>query len=292
MKISLNKTLTTALKIIISLGALIFVFTKIDIAGVIELYRKANPLYLLLALTMFSFSKFIAAIRLNKFFTSIEIILSNLQNIKLYMLGMFYNLFLPGGIGGDGYKIYLLNKKRNVKTSKIFWAVLSDRLSGVLALFCLTIILFYFVDTPFFSGFKGIIWLMIPLSIACFYIFISKIANYLKGAFSISTLLSFLVQISQLFSAFFILKALSIESNTSEYLMIFLISSIVAMLPVSIGGMGLRELTFLYGSQIFLLDSNNSIAVSLMFYLITAFVSFWGIYFSIRTERIGIPEKE
>jgi len=26
---------------------------------------------------------------------------------------MFYNLFLPGGIGGDGYKIYLLNKLSN-----------------------------------------------------------------------------------------------------------------------------------------------------------------------------------
>ena len=60
-----------------------------------------------------------------------------------------------------------------------------------------------------------------------------------------TSLMSFLVQISQLISVFFILKALGVDELLFRYLFIFLISSIVAMLPISIGGMGLRELTFL-----------------------------------------------
>jgi glycosyltransferase 2 family protein len=35
--------------------------------------------------------------------------------IQLYLLGIYYNLFLPGGIGGDGYKIYLLKQKIKIK---------------------------------------------------------------------------------------------------------------------------------------------------------------------------------
>ncbi len=53
---------------------------------------------------------------------------------------MFYNLFLPGGIGGDGYKIYLLQKNYQTGTKKIFGAVLADRISGMVALVVLALI--------------------------------------------------------------------------------------------------------------------------------------------------------
>jgi hypothetical protein len=38
------------------------------------------------------------------------------------------------------------------------------------------------------------------------------------------------------------------------------------------------------GAQFLGLDLNLSIALSLLFYLITAFTSFWGIIYSIGTE--------
>ena len=103
-----------------------------------------------------------------------------------------------------------------------------------------------------------------------------------------ASIMSLFVQCFQLLTAFLILKALGGDHNISEYLFIFLISSIVAMFPVSIGGMGLRELTFLYGSRFLILDQEISIAMSLMFYLITVLTSTWGIYYSIRTEKLGI----
>ncbi|NJM79364.1 MAG: flippase-like domain-containing protein, partial [Flavobacterium sp.] len=84
-----------------------------------------------LALTI---SKLIASYRLNIYFSNIRIYLPQWKNIKLYWLGMFYNLFLPGAISGDAYKVILLRRKYYVPYKKITAAVLLDRLSGLLAL--------------------------------------------------------------------------------------------------------------------------------------------------------------
>ncbi len=39
---------------------------------------------------------------------------------------MFYNLFLPGGIGGDAYKGYVLKKKYEVKTKSVVSILVLD----------------------------------------------------------------------------------------------------------------------------------------------------------------------
>src|ERR1700761_7528298 len=54
---------------------------------------------------------------------------------------MCYNVLLPGGIGGDGYKIYLLHKRYKLPTKKVFWAILFDRLSGFWAIGLITVAL-------------------------------------------------------------------------------------------------------------------------------------------------------
>ena len=99
-------------------------------------------------------------------------------------------------------------------------------------------------------------------------------------------LLALCVQILQAFSAWFILRALGYSDQVIPYLFLFLISSIIAVLPITIGGIGTRELTFLIGADIMGLNIEVSIAMSLMFYLITLFVSFFGMYFSLFPGRL------
>ena len=47
---------------------------------------------------------------------------------------MFYNLFLPGAISGDAYKVIMLNRRYKTSYKKASAEVLLDRFSGVLAL--------------------------------------------------------------------------------------------------------------------------------------------------------------
>ena len=283
MKTGVSKLFTTALKITVSVGALVYVFSKIDADQILEIAKNTNYLFIIAALVSFILSKAIAALRLNRFFKATGIYISALYNFKLYLLGMFYNLFLPGGIGGDGYKIYLLNRIYNIKGIKIFWAVFFDRLSGVIGLFCLSMVLAGFIDLGLGFNHRYYAWILVPVSLLVFYLLIRMFFNHFTKEFHRVIFLSFAVQLLQTLCAFLILKAIGGSEDIMKYLFLFLISSIVAMLPITIGGVGSREITFLYGSVLLNLNEHVSIALSLIFYLITLFTSFWGIIYSIRT---------
>src|SRR5204862_6393881 len=56
----------------------------------------------------------------------------------LFLIGMFYNQFLPGGTGGDIIKSYLLLKETPGKKAGALLAVLFDRLIGLVALVTIT----------------------------------------------------------------------------------------------------------------------------------------------------------
>ncbi|MCK5135168.1 MAG: flippase-like domain-containing protein [Bacteroidales bacterium] len=279
MKIKLPPYLKVIIKLGITIAALYFVIRKIDIRQVTEVISGANLIFLTGALVLFILSKMISSVRLNRYLAAIGIHLSEGFNIKLYLLGMYYNLFLPGGIGGDGYKIYFLNKRFKVKTVQIFWAVMMDRIIGVLALFCLAVIFLYFIPLPRIYGYFA--WALIPLSVLVTYLVFRYFFMYLLPVFMVTNLQSFVVQMLQLLSALMILYSLQVGGNFGSYLLVFLISSIVAVLPITIGGIGSREFTFMLGAQWLGLDLNLSIALSVIFYLITAFTSIWGIIYSI-----------
>ena len=128
------KSLQLLLKIAVTIGCLWYVSTKIDFKEVWAGLVKANWLWLLVALVIYNMSKLIGAKRLNIYFKSININLPEWQNVKLYWLGMFYNLFLPGAITGDAYKVILLSKRHGISYKKTATAVLLDRFSGLLSL--------------------------------------------------------------------------------------------------------------------------------------------------------------
>lgn len=214
-----------------------------------------------------------------RYLASIDIVISQKAHMRLYLLGMYYNLFLPGGIGGDGYKIYLLNKKYDVATRRIFWAILIDRIIGVLALFCMSVVLFSLI--PGMGTYAWFTWILIPLSVFIIYLIFRRFFPYFLPALWITNLQSLVVQVLQLLSAILILLSLKVPGSLEGYLFVFLISSIVAVLPLTIGGIGSREFTFMLGAQWLGLDLDISISLSLLFFLITAFTSLWGVIYSV-----------
>lgn len=283
-----RKKLLTFLKLIISVALIYFIFTKIQLEDVLTTLKTSNPFYLVIALLLVVFSKVMASFRLNLYFHQLEIPLTQKSNLKLYLLGMFYNLFLPGGIGGDAYKGYLINKKYEVKTKRVISVLVLDRLSGMLLLFLYACILAILINTNFLNGFKWVFVAGIPLSITAFWFVNKHFFNYVLSIFWKSLGYSSLVQISQLVAIVFILKALSIKTVWVAYLLVFLVSSIVSVLPLTIGGIGSRELTFLYGAEWLSLDTDSSVSISFVFFLITALISLMGIYYHFKKPKLEI----
>jgi uncharacterized membrane protein YbhN (UPF0104 family) len=269
---------------VITVAALYIVFRNIDIREVLSLFGRSNPWWLLLALCAFVLSQVVSSFRLNQFLRSVEVHISERANFKLYLLGMFYNLFLPGGIGGDGYKIYLLNKNFKSKIGKLFWALIMDRLSGLVALVGIAAVLIYFVDFPDIVYYLS--WLLIPLSAIAFYLVIHLFLKHFKKIVLKIIGYSYVIQLLQVLSAFFILLAFSTEENQLTYLFLFLVSSIVSSIPITVGGVGSREITFLYGAKFLEMNVNEAVGLSFMFYLLTVLVSLAGLPYTVGGKNI------
>ncbi|WP_276391387.1 lysylphosphatidylglycerol synthase transmembrane domain-containing protein [Eudoraea chungangensis] len=287
---NLRKKGITFLKIIFSVILLYFVFNKIALKEVFELIKTANPYFLILAVLFFVGSKVFAALRLNLFIHALDIPLSHRSNFKLYLLGMFYNLFLPGGIGGDAYKGYVLKKEFQLKTKRIVSILLLDRLSGLLLIFQFACLFSLFLKQAIFDNFQVVLIAALLISLVVFWFINKKYFSYVYSVFWKAVGYSFLVQGTQIISVIFILKSLSIAANSLAYLFIFLVSSIVSVLPLTIGGIGSREVVFYYGALWLGLEENASISISMLFFIITAFVSLLGIVYHFKKPSLLVAK--
>jgi uncharacterized membrane protein YbhN (UPF0104 family) len=277
-----------ALKIIVTATCLWYVSRKIDWLLTWQLLDTSNKWWLLLATVLFTLSKIVSSFRLNIYFRNIEVCLSQLNNLKLYWLGMFYNLFLPGGIGGDAYKVIVLNRRDKHPVKKLSAAVLLDRISGVAGLGIL-VALYYFL---IFRGAEYSGWLLAAVvpGVTIYYLVVKKaFPSFVQSCWS-TLLLGVAVQFLQVFCVYCLMASINISEQHNEYVLLFLLSSIVAILPFTIGGLGAREVVFLWGSQQFGLDTHHSIFISVLFYLITVFISLIGIRW-VYKDPLSSPSK-
>lgn len=277
-----NKTITTVLKLVVSGLLIYFIASKIDVNEIANTLRTSSPVYLILALVFFFISKVLAAFRLNLYFHQLKVLLTHASNLQLYFLGMFYNLFLPGGIGGDAYKGYAIKKKFDVGTKKVISVLVLDRLSGLLLLFVYACCLLVFIKEENIATLRPLFLISIPISIVVFWLLNKRFFSYTITIFWESLGYSALVQLAQLISVWFIMKSLGIELHQVAYLVIFLISSIVSVIPLTIGGIGSREATFFYGASLLDLNENISVGISVIFFLITALVSLSGLWYHFK----------
>lgn len=272
------KLLKLGLKIIITILCFWYISTKIDLVKAWEAFLNADWIFLVLAILSFTFSKLLAAFRLNINFRNIKVALSEWKNIKLYWLGMFYNLFLPGSISGDAYKVIVLNRTYQAPYKKTSLAVLLDRFSGLLALgiilslFGVVVLNDKMIDAVFLLG--------AVLAVVISYLFVRFfLKDFLPGFFP-TFFWGLAVQFLQVVCIYCILISLHLLTHQANWIFIFLIASIVSVLPISLGGgLGTRELVFAEGARFFHLDPHLGVIISLLFYLSNLMSSVWGAYF-------------
>ncbi|MDX5478195.1 MAG: flippase-like domain-containing protein, partial [Cyclobacteriaceae bacterium] len=259
-----NKIVKTFIKLALSGLAVFLVFRKIDAQELWQIVKSADWFCLFLAVAFFVLSKIATSLRLNIYFRNIGLYISEKENLFLYMKGMYYNLFLPGGIGGDGYKVYLLNKRYKVSVKKLLQSVLLDRLGGLVSIVFLLLLFFLFIDVEE-EILQGFAWDYVSVALAilvfpAFYLIYLLFFKSFLDSFIGSNLYSLAGQLLQIVSAYFILIAIGVDVNILEYQFVFLLSSIAAVLPLTIGGVGVRELVFIFSHEFIGIDKNTAVA--------------------------------
>ncbi len=228
------------------------VFSCLDGA---ELYKniRSIPVSLLIsALLAFNLAQFLCAERMRYYYARAGRQISWWFNLMLYYVGMFFNIFIPGGFGGDAYKIHILKKKGEFPVREGIRLQLSIRASGLYSLLLFMALSVFFMPVSadinqnlVISGVSGFVLLV---SVGYFFSVRWILKESFATAFSVLRF-SLPIQGLSLLCAALLTIGLGQGYYLPEYLFLFIIAAILGMFPVTIGGLGIREMVFLYGAN-------------------------------------------
>jgi uncharacterized protein (TIRG00374 family) len=140
----MKKTLLTIIQLVVTGGLLYWVFHDPAVRAAMGVaIRDADYRWIAAAIAAYLIVEVAAAVRWQILLRVQGINLGNLRVSALFIIGMFYNQFLPGGTGGDIVKTYLLWKETPDKKPGGLLAVLFDRMIGLIALIIITGILIF-----------------------------------------------------------------------------------------------------------------------------------------------------
>jgi len=275
------------------------ILTKVDLSEVWMLIRKAVIGWVFLSVGLFLFSKYLASFRLRLFLRAGGVPLTQRFNWRLYLLGMYYNLFLPGSVGGDGYKILELSRRFGYRKRDLVLSMLLDRLSGVLALGVLLLVALglpegqaLYQDALPVSWVQAAPYLLVGGIVAAYVVSAVALRQFAPAYWGVlwpTHGWSLLVQVTQVGAALCLLYGLHTFHSEVPYMVLFLVSSVAAVVPLTFGGLGSREFVFTVGASQLGTREDVGLTLGLMFYLVTVVSSLVGIYFSYRPERMTGP---
>ena len=137
----MKKTITSIIQFFLSIVFIYLTFSKIELDSLATILKESNLILFSLSPILYFISQIISSERLRNLLKVNGYKLSFKENGKLYLIGMFYNFFVPGGIGGDLYKTYLMKKFYSWKVKNTIKLIIQDRLIGLGVLFMLIIFL-------------------------------------------------------------------------------------------------------------------------------------------------------
>ena len=135
----MKKILVTLFQLVVTIALLYWVYHDPNRrAQMAEALRHAHYSWVLVAILAYVVVEIAAAFRWHVLLKVQGIHLSFWRLSGLFLIGMFYNQFLPGGTGGDIIKSYFLLKETADKKAGALLAVVFDRLIGLVALVAIT----------------------------------------------------------------------------------------------------------------------------------------------------------
>lgn len=264
---------------------LIIYLIKIPDWGVLflEEINFHTHIFFFIILTLLQFSMF--SIRwtiLLKIYTPIENKKINFfENFKIYIKSSLLNIILPGALGGDIYRLQKSIRNYNIRLKESSLIILIERFLGLISL----LIYFYFgllfLKVPIFlNNLNLYIFMIIFLSgfsiYILIYLFDKKHKLIFKNYFKVF-LISFVGQGFNLIASTIILKAFLPSSKLFWPLIIFPASYLASLIPISIGGLGVRESVISLIINELGSDLNIGIIISLLVYLLRIITGIIGV---------------
>jgi uncharacterized protein (TIRG00374 family) len=327
-----KKKIFFILRLFVSIVILLYLVTLFDFGRVAEVTGRLRlscvwPAPLLVVLGLY-----FGGIRWSVLLRYFGVRLGMGEGFFCYLIGNFYGSVLPGVIGGDAVRIGICSMSKKRSAIDITVSVLIERICGILAL--LTVGTAAIVSLP--QGLKSALGpavvMSVPLMAGVLLVVLSgsyvlfgrilpgwfksrfagrggigetvlRMIDYTNGipvgGISLVFVLSAVFQVSDILASFSLARAIHIDLPLMFFLAVFPIVYILTVLPISLGGLGVREGVFVYLLTRAGIQASDAVMVSLLIYLNRVLVNSSGavlqIFWKPEVEGAGAgkqPPKE
>lgn len=272
----MKKKLLLFLQIGVSLGLLIWLFQRDDLRGqVSQVLREAEPTWLLAGFLVAGIGNFLGIWRWGIFVNMLHLRVPPWDVVRIGLVGLLFNSFLIGAVGGDAVKVLWLVARKEKKSAALL-SVAMDRMSGVIALVMVSLVfMLWRLDwlqqsttvTRLVHFIFGYLAILVFLLVFSFGIAWKKVIDWLPTRtpgyarireFSATyrlfisqwprTLLGIALSVLGFFTYFLTFycaaRAFQVQIPLPNFFAIMPTIDLIASLPVSIGGFGVREHLF------------------------------------------------
>jgi len=297
------------LKIFISFGLLMIFLLNTDLLGMFYALSHISVKMLLIVLVLYFFSIYINSFKWFLILPQNKVI----DLFKLNLLGAYYSLVLPGQLAGDLVKAYKLGKGQK-DAEQVVASVFVDKVTGFIGLFIVGTVGIFFtsIDVPSSLGWillcgvvigvlvllsiriKGVynlilkVFLMIPKKIVRLKKIIEQIIPLLEAwkvysqklnLIILSILIGIVFQVISVIIIYILANQIGVYLSFFELCWIHCFVSLVVLLPFTIGGLGLREGTFIGILSWQGIASKEALALSLSIFAIQIIGALVGAFF-------------
>lgn len=285
-------------KVIVTVALLMLLAGQIEYQEIKSIVRELDVSYFALAIFTHAIAFVVLCVRWWWLLKSHENACKFSKIFGSYYLGLFFNNLLPTGVGGDVVRILRL-RKMGINTKSLISSTIVDRIIGLTTIIAMGSVAILTLPEVQRLINPAIAFLIIILPVvAIFYLFISQkgpslvekmlskhkdpsllrsiletlevlfeyrnVRDKVLASFCLSLLAQHLVIISYIFLGY----SLGISLSAAIYFSIVPIVFVTTSLPISIGGLGIREATLVTLLTLFAVDKQVAIALSLMYFSI------------------------
>lgn len=298
-KIAKKRFIKVLFKILVSIIFLMFLTSKLHPETLVGEFRRVKVGYFVFATLSYLFTMYFSTMRW-AYFVKVQKKFKEL--FEIYMIGTFFNLFMPGTVGGDAIKAYYLYKGSEKKGDSLV-SVFMERYMGMCGLIFIALVGFIF-GYKYISG-SFIVNLML-LIIGVFTagslfvvffpyeIFYKKLEGVRKsiGAYLMNGkvvlytfLLSLIVQGIGIWVVYLLGLSIDVSASFSTYLIFVPIISVISMVPISFSGIGVREYSFLYLFSVVGVSKEKAVSLSLLWFSVMIITGLVGMFYYLKKKH-------
>jgi glycosyltransferase 2 family protein len=311
MKGNLRKMIIKLMRIAISLGLIIWLFSRFDLSGVWHAFERLPVSLWIAAFCILLIAQILSSLRWWIISKALQFQGAWSTYLGFYFVGMFFNLFLPTGIGGDIFKIHFLSRGISRKFAATL-TILGDRFFGLASMVLIGAVFLGvqpgLLPTPFVTGMivsgsaillalAGMPLILRALKRIDFSILRavpSSITQLLKPKTLFPILgLSLCLQALGMGAVALMGRGMEIHVSLAFYFVALPIINIMAMVPITFNGIGVREGAFVYLFGLKGIEPELAMALGLLFFSIQVATGLiGGVAYAFGLHRRSIHEQQ